>query len=70
SPMLPGMGEGFRPPEHRFAGAERHVPHTSKNRHPTPSRRMSFVDAELGFTPDYGGLRPPFCGLAAPFQNT
>lgn len=47
--MLPGMGEGFRPPEHRFAGAERHVPHTSKNRHPTPSRRMSFIDAELGF---------------------
>ena len=70
APMLPGMGEGFRPPEHRFAGAERHVPHTSKNRHPTPSRRMSFIDAELGFTPDYGGLCPPFCGLAAPFQNT
>ena len=33
-------------------------------------RRMSFVDAGLAFTPDYGGLGPPFCGLAAPHQNT
>jgi hypothetical protein len=45
-------------------------PERAQKNLPTPSRRMSFVDAELGFTPDYGGLRPPFCGLAAPFQNT
>lgn len=45
-------------------------PERAQKNHPTPSRRMSFIDAELGFTPDYGGLRPPFCGLAAPFQNT
>lgn len=45
-------------------------PERAQKNPPTPSRRMSFVDAELAFTPDHGGLHPPFCGLAAPFQNT